>query len=318
MSAPGSWWQQEARFFLNETLAFINSSRSRDDSIGRCEELCKALNKTWNAFFQHRPDAGKLNNKEKETKGHRSDNQSFQALMLHGLSDQQSSEFCGQDSVRCFAEFTPQIMNHDTLLNERYDPFNITEGVRKKASDEHRQLANAFTRFSNAPGDLSLKEALLKKTAQLIYVVRSNIAHSEKTPQGPDLEKSERDRVVSEATAMVIEGIFEILFDRPSHRLAVYGSLAPGGTNQDQLARLDGRWYDGAVKGIVEERDGFLEFHWRLKAKNVPVKVLSTSQLDAQFVRLDRFEGPRYHRILVPIVVDEKNAVCNIYEGKRN
>jgi hypothetical protein len=320
MSSPGAWWQQEARLFLNETLAFINSSRSRVDSIGRCEELCKALNKTWNAFFQHRRDAGKLNDKEKENeaKGQRSDNQSFQALMLHGLSDQQSSEFCGQDSVRCFAEFTPQIMNHDTLLKERYDPFNITEVVRKKASDEHRQLANAFTRFLETPGDLSLKEALLKKVAQLVYVVRSNIAHSEKTPQGPDLEKSERDRVVSDATAKVIEDVFDILFDRPSHRLAVYGSLAPGGANQDQLAGLDGQWQDGAVKGVVEERDGFLEFHWRLKAKSVPVKVLSTSKVNAQFVRLDRFEGPRYHRILVPIVVDEKTAVCNIYEGKRN
>jgi hypothetical protein len=97
-----------------------------------------------------------------------------------------------------------------------------------------------------------------------------------------------------------------------------YGSLAPGGTNQNQLEGLDGQRHDGAVKGNVEERDGFLEFHWRHKAKSVPVKVLSTSKLDAQFVRLDRFEGPRYHRILVPIVVDEKTAVCNIYEGKRN
>jgi hypothetical protein len=71
MSAPGSWWQQEARYFLNETLAFINSSRSRVDSIGRCEELCKALNKTWNAFFQYRRDAGKLNDKEKENEAKR-------------------------------------------------------------------------------------------------------------------------------------------------------------------------------------------------------------------------------------------------------
>jgi len=238
--------------------------------------------------------------------------------MLYGLSDQQSSEFCGQDSVRCFAEFTPQIMNHDTLLKERYDSLNITETVRKKASDEHRQLANAFVRYSKAPGDLPLKEALLKKVAQLIYVVRSNIAHSEKTPQGPDLEKSERYRLVSEVTARVIEDVFDILFDRSSQRLAVYGSLGLGGTNQDQLVGLDGQWHDGAVKGIVEERDGFLVFHWRLKAKSVAVKVLSTSKLDGQFVRLDRFEGPRYHRILVPVVVDQKTAVCNIYEGKRN
>src|SRR5438270_10528222 len=100
-------------------------------------------------------------------------------------------------------------MNHDSLLNLRYDPFHITEDVRKKASDEHRQLSNAFARFSKSPNDRSLKDALLKKIAQLIYVVRSNIAHSEKTPQGPDLEKSERDRLVSDVTANVIEDLFD-------------------------------------------------------------------------------------------------------------
>jgi len=319
MSEPGSWWQQESSHFLNDALAFINASRSSDESIGRCEELCKALNKTWNAFFQHRRDGGKLNDKEKENeaKGQRSDNQSFQALILHGLSDQQTSEFCGKESVRRFAEFTAHIMNHDTLLKLRYDPFNITEDVRKKASDEHRQLSNAFARFCKAPNDLSLKEALLKKIAQVIYVVRSNIAHSEKTPQGPDLEKSERDRLVSELTASVIEDVFDVLFERPSHRLAVYGSLAPDGANASQLAGLDGQWHDGKVKGVIEEEDGFLEFRWMLKAKAGPVKVFSSCDLANQFDRLDRFEGRRYRRILVPVECDGKVCVCNIYQGKR-
>jgi hypothetical protein len=317
MSDLSLWWQLEARHFLNDTLAFINASRSNDEAVGRCEELCKALNKTWNAFFQHRRNAGALNEKEKENeaRGQRSDNQSFQELMLHGLSDQQSSEFCGKETVRRFAEFTPRIMNHDTLLRLQYDPFNVTEDVRKKASDEHRQLSNAFGRFLKAPNDLALKEALLKKVAQLIYIVRSNIAHSEKTPQGPDLEKLERDRLVSEITESVIEDVFDILFDEPSQRLAVYGSLAPDGANACQLAGLDGQWHDGTAKGIIEERDGFLEFQWTLRGRSIPVSVLSAPHLEAQFDRLDRFEGPRYRRILVPILADGRISVCNIYEG---
>ena len=40
----------------------------------------------------------------------------------------------------------PRIMNHDTLLKEQYDPLNITEDVRKKASNEHLQLLMAFER----------------------------------------------------------------------------------------------------------------------------------------------------------------------------
>ena len=56
MNGTNRWWQQESAYFLNETLAFINSSRTRDEAIGRCEELCKAMNKTWNAFFQFEED----------------------------------------------------------------------------------------------------------------------------------------------------------------------------------------------------------------------------------------------------------------------
>jgi hypothetical protein len=319
MNEPVSWWQQESRQFLNDTLAFINASRSSDEAIGRCEGLCKALNKTWNAFFQHRQDGGRLNDKEKENdaKGQRSDNQSFQALMLQGLSDQQTSEFCGKESVRRFAEFTPHIMNHDTLLRLRYDPLNITEDVRKKASEEHRQLGNAFARYSKAPDNLSLREALLKKIAPLIYVVRSNIAHSEKTPQGPDLEKSKRDRSVSHVTANVIEDFFDILFEIPSHRLAVYGSLAPDGTNASQLAGLDGQWQEGRVEGVVEQQDGFLAFRWKVKGKCIPVKVFSSCNLPNQFDQLDRFEGARYERILVPLESDGNVCVCNIYQGKK-
>jgi gamma-glutamylcyclotransferase (GGCT)/AIG2-like uncharacterized protein YtfP len=319
MNETNSWWQQESAYFLNETLAFINSSRTRDEAIDQCGELCKALNKTWNAFFQYRKRHHKLNDKELENdaKGKRTDNQSFQWLMLQGFSDQQALSFCQRDAVQAFAEFMPQIMNHDTLLKDQYDPFNITEEVRKRASDEHRQLSNAFGRFSQSPSDHSLKEALLKKTAQLIYVVRSNIAHSEKTPQGPDLDKSERDRLVSEVTAKVIDELFDIFFDAPSKRLAVYGTLAPDGPNASQLASLEGEWHEGTVQGVVENRNGFVDFKWSTAAQFIAVRILSAEGLSERFARLDRFEGPRYQRVLVPVTIDGTLTVCNIYQGKK-
>ena len=157
----------------------------------------------------------------------------------------------------------------------------------------------------------------MKKTAKLIYIVRSNIAHSEKTPQGPDLSKSERDRLVSEVTARVIEELFDSFFDRPSQRLAVYGTLTPDGPNASELAGLEGSWHEGTVHGEVEQRYGFLEFNWSTAAEVVPVKVLSAPRLSERFDRLDRFEGPRYRRILVPVRVDGNLSVCNIYQGRR-
>ena len=314
------WWQDESLHFLDDTLASINSSRSRGESVDCCNDLCGALNKTWNAFFQYRRIRERLNPKEveNEAKRKRADNQSFQELMLHGMNEQQALTLCKSESVRCLAEFMPRIMNHDTLLKEQYDPLNITEDVRKKRLNEHLQLLMAFEQYLEAPYDPSLRKALLEKSAKLIYVVRSNIAHSEKTPKRPDHAKAERDRVVSEVTARVIEDFFDILFDNPSRRLAVYGTLVPDGPNASVLAGMKGQWHEGKVNGVIEHRDGFLEFHWELTAEAVSVKVLSTSQLAKQFDQLDRFEGPRYQRKLVPVLIDEKKYVCNIYQGIRD
>ena len=46
MSDLNSWWQEDSALFLAEALAHINSSRSKDEPISRCDDLCKALNKT--------------------------------------------------------------------------------------------------------------------------------------------------------------------------------------------------------------------------------------------------------------------------------
>jgi gamma-glutamylcyclotransferase (GGCT)/AIG2-like uncharacterized protein YtfP len=310
------WWQESLQF-LNENLPFINTSRSCDEAIGRCEALCKALNKAWNAFYQYRSISGALNERERENDaaGNRSDTQSFREFVLHGIDNQRLSDFCESESLLRLAELSPQIMNHNTLLRQQYDPLNITDDVRKKASDQHRQLLNALKRFTTTPEDQSLRETLLKKTATLVYVVRSNIAHSEKTPHGPDRSKSERDQIVSEVTATVIEDMFDNFFERPSNRLAVYGTLIPGGANASELAGLEGEWLDGTVSGKFEDRDGFLEFHWLLQGTEVPVKIFSGNGLREQLDRLDQFEGPRYRRILVPVLIEGTVHVSNIYEG---
>ena len=71
------------------------------------------------------------------------------------------------------------------------------------------------------------------------------------------------------------------------------------------------------MQGVIEQRDGFLEFKWSTAAEVIAVKILSAGRLSERFVRLDRFEGPRYQRVLVPVIIDRKVSVCNIYQGKR-
>ena len=73
--------------------------------------------------------------------------------------------------------------------------------------------------------------ALLTKSAQLLFIVRCNIAHSEKTPNGLTSTKSKpRDRAVSEVTATVIDDLFESVRS-PNGLLGVYGT-APARVSQ--------------------------------------------------------------------------------------
>ncbi len=113
------------------------------------------------------------------------------------------------------------------------------------------------------------------------------------------------------------EMFFDAVFDQPSQRLAVYGSLKPGGSNAAQMTGIKGDWLEGTVHGIVDQPGEYLEFTWDKSAPPVPVMVFSSPRLSEHFDRLDDFEGPDYIRTLVPVAIGGVIHVCNIYEGKR-
>jgi gamma-glutamylcyclotransferase (GGCT)/AIG2-like uncharacterized protein YtfP len=105
-----------------------------------------------------------------------------------------------------------------------------------------------------------------------------------------------------------------------SHRLAVYGSLAPGEPNHHVIEAIRGAWTIGFVRGQREESGwgsglGYPAITWKPDGDPVPVKLLTSPDLPLHWRRLDSFEGAEYVRILVP-VEDEAGgllAVSNIY-----
>src|SRR5262249_24124366 len=115
MNALNPWWKDESLSFLNDALAHLNRSRRRVEPVGRCDDLCKALNKTWNAYYSFRRRHGLLTGREIDAGGP-SDAQGFKELLLTGLGDGPARQLCEHKSVGVIAEFSPQVMNHDTLL----------------------------------------------------------------------------------------------------------------------------------------------------------------------------------------------------------
>lgn len=93
---------------------------------------------------------------------------------------------------------------------------------------------------------------------------------------------------------------------RTSHTLAVYGTLAPGRPNHHVLAPLGGEWTDGLIEGHLIPLGwgaalGFPGFRPRVGGDAVAVRVLTAPSLAGAWPDLDRFEGPGYERILVPV-----------------
>jgi len=101
-------------------------------------------------------------------------------------------------------------------------------------------------------------------------------------------------------------------------RLAVYGSLAPGESNHDQLAGLSGGWWPGVVRGWkVDSGWGAAAGYPGLRpdpaGPEVAVQVFTSPDLPAHWTRLDAFEGDEYQRVEIEVVSEERAITAQIY-----
>ncbi len=301
------WWQIESMLgYLQEILAHINYTRT--SSIYKKTELCRylfdALNKTWTAFNYFQGELG------------RADMPSFRQLLIEGIPNKYIEEFIKSKELQDLVNFEPLIMNHNTLRKRGYRPDKeIEPRLVRETTDEHRQLVNAYRNYKENPSD-DTKERLLKKTAQLLYIVRSNIAHGEKTPYGPDLKKAERDEKVSGVVIPVLLKLLELIFDKPDQKLIVYGTLAPNIPNERLLGDIAGTWQDCKIRGKIVKRHGLEYFKWIQNAGEIDAKMFVSESLSDKLPSIDQFECENYHRILIPAKVGKHLVIANIYEGK--
>ncbi len=115
-------------------------------------------------------------------------------------------------------------------------------------------------------------------------------------------ESSERDRGACEADC----------------RLAVYGSLAPGGPNHHQLGDLPGRWVEGTVRGELHQQGwgaelGYPGLTLDPDGPQIRVQVFESPALPDHWNRLDGFEGSGYQRAVTVARTVEGDLLTSIY-----
>jgi gamma-glutamylcyclotransferase (GGCT)/AIG2-like uncharacterized protein YtfP len=106
--------------------------------------------------------------------------------------------------------------------------------------------------------------------------------------------------------------------DAALHRLATYGTLAPGRPNHHQLDDLEGRWFVGHVIGMLVDAGWGAGFGYPAlvldpNGSEITVDVFESVDLPAHWARLDAFEGPGYERVVTTVHMPTGNVDAYIY-----
>ena len=105
-----------------------------------------------------------------------------------------------------------------------------------------------------------------------------------------------------------------------TQRLFVYGTLVPGGPNEQVLSEIGGTWKAGTVTGILHEEGwgaamGYPGIILDKHGNEVQGFLFSSKKLSDHWARLDEFEGEGYERVLTEVKLENNKTVdAYIYE----
>lgn len=295
---------------ITEAVIHFNEAKARMDQCSRKTEVSRclfdALNKIQTEWVLHAADAtlGEI--------------KAFQTMILEGLEAEARDALFNSNELKNLVELEPRIMNHDALRRHGYRPgVEIVPDLIKRASEEHRKLSTAYDDLRTQKKK-EVEDRVLRRAAQLLYVVRSNIAHGEKTPYGPDLAKAARDEQVATVIVPVQCMLFDLLLGYPDQKLFIYGTLAPGKPNHSILSGLKGTWESCTTRGQLNEVSGLSVLCWQPFGPTIEGQLLVSPDLTKQWARLDQFEGASYKRRMILVITHTGTSVVNAYLGARH
>lgn len=137
-------------------------------SVDIAQAMFKALNKLQTEWL--------MNQSEQQI----SEVKAFQTMILSGLSLKARCTFLQATQTQSLVTLEPKILNHDTLRRGGYKPdVSVDHRLARDSSEAHRKLETAYHDLEQVGTD-----RVIKRLAELLYVVRSNIARGERPLMG--------------------------------------------------------------------------------------------------------------------------------------
>ena len=168
---------------ITDIVDKINKSENEIYFVDKCEKLFSALETIVGVYIGYAKDNNDLSDWAKRQTS-LSINSKISETINSILKSEQKCSLFECTNFKEIIHFKPLIMSDEILENNRYNPENISEDLKEKASKTHRNLIESYNlvRRNN--------DILVTKLCKLLYGVRSNLKHYGKTHMGLTLIKA--------------------------------------------------------------------------------------------------------------------------------
>jgi len=218
----------------------------------------------------------------------KSKNRSF-ACLKDRISKEYLQEFVESQELKALVEFK---------LNAHFDMLNKAGNL----AERHEDMVQAYVTYEKNPSVRNL-EVVFDHVSSFLDAVKPVVNCG---------ERIETDFCT--VLLQVLIKLIDFVLDRPSQKLVVYGTLAPGERYHYLLQDIAGTWLRCKVVGRITKKRGLKYFKWIPDGEKIDAYLFISESLPKKWAELDEFEGSEYRRIFVPVEVDKQWIVANIYE----
>lgn len=297
---------------LTDIVNNLNRAENEKYFVDKCEKMFSSLESIIGLYIDYSIKENKLSDfaKNQLEANRLSINNKFSETVNSILKYLEKSNLINSKAFREIIFYTPLIMSDAVLEHKRYNPDEISEELREKASITHKNLIKNYN-FPRRRDDI-----IITSLCKLIYEVRSNMKHCGKTPYGPDIDKSKRDEEICKLIHPTLSEIINILLEKPNDKLLLYGTLKTGKSNSSILDNYRNTSKNVSIWGFIEMENNLPYYTFSISSSQNEIKaeLIYNNELNTHFDKLDEFEGTTYRRIKVPYKNENEVEIGQVYE----